>query len=305
MKRLQNRIAEGGMTLPVAALLGLVAWLAAGLISQGMWPQLACHVATVYLLIELSNQNALLRVRSRMVSSTFILLSCTAPMLFPQFSGAVVQLCFVAALLLLFHTYQNSQTMGLTYYAFLALGLSSLVWVHVLWYVPVVWLLMATQLQSLSGRTWMASLLGLVTPYWFASLWLIFNQDFSPIVDHFTELASLQFVVPKLELGRLLVLLLTLALTVVGAVHFWNYAFEDKIRVRQLYGLFSVLTAVTVLFLLLQPQHGDVLLRLLFVFVSPLIAHVMTFTSSKASEVFFFSSLALVLALTAYNVAAL
>ena len=145
------------MTLPMAVLIGLAVWFFAGLLEEQLWPQLACFAITVYLLIELSNQNALLRVRSRMVSSTFILLSCSVAFLLPQLNGAAVPLCFTASLLLLFHTYQNPKTVGLAYYAFLALGLGSMAWVHTLWYVPLVWVLMATQLQSLSVRTWMAS----------------------------------------------------------------------------------------------------------------------------------------------------
>ncbi len=312
MKRPQNIIAEGGLTLPVAALFGIVVWLLSGLVQQRLWLQLACFVATVYVLIELTNQNALLRVRSRMVSSTFIVLSCAASFLLPQMTGGIVQFCFVVAFLLLFQTYQTSHSIGRTFYAFTAIGLASIAFVHVLWYVPVLWILMATQLQSLNWRTWLTSLLGLAMPYWFALLWFLlpFNlsdewtTDFTPLADHFSKLADIAIQSPitsHLFLGGLLVFILTIILATIGMAHFWQYSFEDKIRIRLLYGFFTAMTAVTVLFILVQPQHFSVLMRLLTLCASPLIAHVLTFTSSRLSNILFFVALALALALAVFN----
>ena len=319
MKRPQNIIAESGLTLPVAALFGVVVWLIVGLIRLQLWPQLACFVITVYVLVELTNQNALLRIRSRMVSSTFILLSCTTSFLLPQTTGGIVQLCFVMAFLLLFQTYQTSHSVGRIFYAFTAIGLASIFFVQVLWYVPVLWVLMATQLQSLSWRTWLASLLGLAMPYWFALLWFLmpFNlsaewmTDLSFMGDHFLQLTDLSphnsLLSPltshfsPLTLSTILAFALIAILSFVGMAHFWQYSFEDKIRIRLLYGFFTVMTSVTVLFIIVQPQHFNVLMRLLILCASPLIAHVLTFTSSRLSNILFFVALALTVALTAFN----
>lgn len=302
MKRFQNKIAESGLTLPVTVLFGMVVWLLAGLVTQRLWPQLACFVASVYLLVELSNQNALLRIRSRMVSSTFVVLSCTASFLFPSFTGGVVQLCFISAMLFLFQTYQDPASVGRTYYAFLSVGLASMASVTTLYYVPLLWILMATQLQSLNGRTWMASVIGLLTPYWFALLWLVYAQEFTLLTDHFSSLLFTLHLSPfTLPLGYILVYVFTLLLAAVGMVHFWHFSYEDKIRIRLLYGLFSTMTIFTLLFLALQPQHFDVLMRIGVICASPLIAHVFTFTSSRLSNILFFVVLALAVALTTLN----
>ena len=310
MKQLQNRIAEGGLALPVAALFGIVVWLFSGLLTQQLWPQLACFVASVYLMVELTNQNALLRVRSRMVSSTFIILSSTACFLYPHFTSGVVQLCFIVSFLFLFQTYQDSQAVGRTFYAFLAIGLASLAYVHVLFFVPLLWVLMATQLQALSARTWLASLIGLATPYWFTLLWLLIpfepSADWAialrPLGDHFAQLTEFYFEPGIFTLRHILVLSFTLLLTATGIIHFWQYSFEDKIRIRLLYGFFTTMTAFTLLFIFLQPQHFNVLMRICFISASTLIAHVATFTSSRVSNILFFVSLALALAITIMNV---
>ena len=312
MKRPQNIIAESGLTLPVAALFAMVIWLLIGLVRLQLWPQLACFVGTVYLVVEMSNQNALLRVRSRMVSTTFILLSCATCFLLPQLRGGIAQLCMVVAFLLLFQTYQASHCVGRTFYAFAAIGLASMAFVQTLWYVPVLWVLMATQLQSLSWRTWAASLLGLALPYWFAFLWFLlpFNlsdewtTDLSSLASHFTQLADLSQPSPLTSqhfLGGILAFALTVILAVAGMAHFWQYSFEDKIRIRLLYGFFTTMTGVTVLFILIQPQHFDMLMRMLTLCASPLIAHVLTFTSSRLSNILFFVALILTIVLTVFN----
>ena len=308
MKRPQNKIAESGMTLPLAAAFGLAVWLLSGLTTQQLWLQFACQVLSVYLLIEMSNQNALLRVRSRMVSATFILITSAASFLFPSLTGAVVQLSFIVAFLLLFQTYQDPLALGRVFYAFVAVGVGSLAYVHVLWYVPVLWVLMATQLQSLSWRSAAASLIGLATPYWFALIWLMtplphpeqWSPDLQPLAQHFSQLALLRLQAPTFGLHYYIVFALTAVLAATGMVHFWNYGFEDKIRIRLLYGFFATLTIITLLFVALQPQHYDVLMRVAFICASPLIAHVATFTSSKLSNILFFVALAVILAVTSF-----
>jgi len=309
MKRLQNKIAEGGMTLPATALLAVVVWLLSGLIEHQLWPQLACFIASAYLLIELSNYNALLRTRSRMVSSTFLMLSCTASFLFPQLIGGIVQLCFIIALVMLFQTYQDQQAVGTSYYAFLFVSLSSLAYVHTLVYVPLLWLLMATQLQSLSFRTWTSSLLGLLTPYWLILLWLLtpFGHseeagiDLSIFVTHFSAWGAFDWSMQSFDLSRIIVLAFTLILSGIGIIHFWQRSFEDKIRIRLLYGFFSTMTIATVGMIILQPHHFDVLMRIAIVCASPLIAHLQTFTNSRLSNILFFVTLALTLGIIVFN----
>lgn len=309
MKQLQNRIAESGFTLTVTSVFALGVWFLSGLIARQLWPQLALFAASVYLFVELSNQNALLRVRSRMVSSVFILLSCTACFLFPHFVSGIVQLCFIAALLLLFQTYQDEQAMGRSFYAFLCIGLSSTVYVHTLWYVPLVWILMAKQLQSLNWRTWLASVIGLLTPYWFSLLWFLtprhfdgrWTVDLTPLGEHFSQLADIHFEAPPFGISHILVIVFTTILTVVGIVHFWRYSFEDKIRIRLLYGFFAAIAIFTLLFILVQPQHFQVFMPLFFVATSPLIAHVLTFTSSRLSNSLFFVAITVVVAIAVFN----
>lgn len=303
MKRLQNKIAESSLTLPVVMAGGALVWGLSLLFRGGAWPQLVCFAVSCYLMVELSNANALLRVRSRMVTATFIALSCAASPLFASFTGTFVQLCFIIAMLLLFLTYQRPDSVGRIYYAFLFVGLSSMAFVQVLYFVPLLWLLMATQLQSFSIKGLSATLLGLITPYWIASVWCLFERDFTPMTEHFAKLA--QLAVPyrdmTINIGLLAVVVLTVVLSITGIVHFWLHSFEDKIRIRLLYGFFTSMLLFGTLLLCLQPQHYEVLIPLLTVFASPVIAHFLTFTQSRLTNIVFIVVGVLTLALIVLN----
>lgn len=304
MKRLQNRIAESGVVLPVMAVYGLVIWIAAGLVTHNWWPQLACFALSAYSMVEMNNSFALLRVRSRMVSATFIALTCTMCFLFGSLSGALVQLFFIIAMLLLLSTYQEPMSLGRIFYAFVFLGLESVFSVQTLVLIPLLWLLMATQLQSLSWRGLMASLIGLATPWWFICLWFIFQRDFTPLIEHFTALADftpLSHAYARVTQSQGLVWVLTAALTVTGIVHFWRNSIDEKIRTRLLYGLFTWMSAVFLLLTALQPQHFDPLMHLAVVCASPLVAHFLTLSFSRITNVAFFVIAAVTVAVTVVN----
>lgn len=300
IKRLQNKVAESTFLLPAMAAYTMVVWLVSGLVQNQWWEQLACMVASVYLMVELSNANALLRVRSRMVSSVFLVLSATACFLFGSLSGGIVQLCFIGTLIILFRTYQDPQAPGWVFYSFLCMGLASLVFVHSLYFVPLFWLLMATQLQSFSMRTWVASVIGLTTPYWFLLPWVLYRQEPLLLTDHFAPLVQFPFPYDyaTLSVSRLVVFVFTNVLTLIAIFHFWYRSYEDKIRIRQLYGIFTVMVLLSIVWLALQPQHYDALMRIIIVCASPLVAHFFTLTNSRFSNGLFCAATALAALLT-------
>ena len=138
MKRVQNVISESRLTLPVVATYGMGTWAAAGLFHEQWWIQLACFAISTYLMIELNNSNALIRIYSRMVSCSFIILSSAMCFLFCSISQAIAELCVIASYIMLFRCYQDRQAAGRTFYAFICLGLASMFYVHTLFYVPAV-----------------------------------------------------------------------------------------------------------------------------------------------------------------------
>ena len=314
-KHTQNQVAESRLTLPSVLAYATAVWLASGLIIpsvpftvssllQGAWVQLACFLVSAYLMVELNNNNALIRIYSRMVSSSFIVLSCGACFLFSSMGGAIVQLCAVAFYSVIFRTYQDKASTGWTYYAFLCIGLASTVFVPILYYVPFLWGLMAFQLASLSWRTFFASLLGLLTPYWFLLPVLIYLGKPDLCITHFAHLVDFHTPVvewAQLTVNHVLLFTFVVALGITGIVHYLRKKSADGIRIRQFYGCFIHTWLFTVLLIVLQPQHYDMLIRIMIINVSPLIAHFLSLTYTRVTNIAFFAISVAALLLTCFN----
>ena len=303
-KLIQNKVSGSRLTLPVTTAYTIIVWLLCGLITKNMWLQLAFFCITSYLMMVLNNQNALIRIFSRLVSCSFLALSCAACFLMPNIRGAIMQLFVVAFYLILFQCYQNREGAGIVYYAFLMLGLASLAVPHILFFLPLIWLLMTTNLLSMSWRTWVASLLGLLTPYWFIGAWLVYQADVSPLIDHFAPLIDFQFPIRYTDLSTsvLLTSALLVGCSLTGIIHFVRKSSYDSIRIRLLYGFFIWTDLFAFALLCFQPQHYDMLLRIIIINTAPLIAHFLALTSTKATNAAFFVLTGLTLLITVYNI---
>lgn len=255
------------------------------------------------LMMYLNNLYALVRVYSRSVSCTFILLSCAACFQFGSLEGHILTLCIISAFLLLFRTFHDNQSPGWTYYAFLCLGLASLVFIQVVAYIPLFWLFMVFQLNSASWRTMTASVFGLLTPYWFAGAVLMATGNVQSMTDHLIEVTHWQVLTGyhQLTANQLLLLMLIVVFAVTGIIHFIRNNYADKIRTRMFYACFIYTTLLTVAFIALAPAYYDELLRILIVSTSPLVGHFVALTHTRITNVAFIAGAVLTFLLTMLN----
>ena len=276
-------------------LYGTVIWVLAGLFQAQWWVQFACFVLSVLLVMRINSKNLLIRIYSRSVSVAFIFLSCAAVFLFPSWTGGLVQLCCIAALMLLFDSYQDQAAVGKAYYTFLLLGISSMLDANIIFYLPLLWIMMPT---------FFASLFGLATPYWFMIGWLMWqkNGDLQAIVSLFSVQDILQFPFgfSSIPLSHQLIMAFSTLLMIIGSMHFVHSSFRDKIRVRQIYYGFITLGLFSLTLLVLQP-HNELALRILIFAASPLIGHYWALTNSRISNIIFIIITVAIIALTAYN----
>ena len=304
-KHTQNIIAESRRTLPITILYGIGIWLLAGLVNNGWWIQFACFATSVYAMIQLNNINLMIRIYSRSVSAAYILLSCIAVWLFPSVHGALIQLGTTLILLLLFSCYQDTESRGKTFYMFMILSAISLLEPHYLLFIPIIWLLMAWTVYSMSFRSFLASIIGLITPYWLYAGWLLLQHATQPelalsVVSRFSEI---EWATNYMALTRqqLIYFALLVVLFLVGTIHFWITSYMDKIRVRQIYSSLILLTLYTIILLAVQPQMYNVLIYMMIIAVSPIIAHFVSLTRTRMSNIFFMVLMAAIVLLTGMN----
>lgn len=303
VKRFQNRVAESRIALPVTGVYAFAVCALGGLFTEQLWVQFVLLAVSSFLMMELNNVNALIRIYSRMVSCSFLVLAVMSQYLVVDVRCGIVQACFIAFYLFLFSAYQDNRAMGRVFYAFLMLGIASTMFVQILFFVPLVWVLLCTNLMVRSFRAFVSSLFGLLVPYWFMVAYYIYIDDVDSLLDHFLQIAQFGPVLGWMDMpvSHILTAAYVAILAVVGMIHFRLNNYKDKIRTRMLFEIFSVLALAAIVFMILQPQHIDYLLALLIVSTSPMIGHYIALTNTFITNISFYVMLVVALIITCVN----
>ena len=306
VKRLQNRISESRFALPITAVYALAVWLMMCAMDCREYAELAVFALSAYLMAELNNRNALIRVYSRMVSCTFLVLGTMAAPAIGRLDVLAVQLCFIASYLLLFASYQDKRAQGKMFYAFAAIGAASIIYPQSLFFVPLFWLLTGTNLMAMSWRNFWASVIGLTAPYWFIAGYYAMSGDFETIAQQI----SIDFWTPvpqpyakAIHADLTVAFGLTLFVAAIGAIHFLRNSYKDKIRTRMIYEMLIALTAFTAALAVAQPMHADMLTAMLIVNASVLAGHFISLTNTRFTNIAFVIQTALALLATLFNAA--
>ena len=302
-KQLQNTIAESRWTLTVVSVLTTSVWAVVCLNNLSVIAPFLCMLFSTFLMMELNNSNALIRIYSRMVSCCYMLLTTMATFQFVSMRAASVVLCMVGFYTCIFRCYQDQRSPGWVFYAFLCMGFSSIVWVQTLYFVPIVWVLLATKLLAPSVRNYVSSLFGLLLPNIVAFGILLYRGEWQLAVQHFNELINFGSLANYwlLSVNQIVTAAWVILCAIIGTVHYIRKKSADSIRNRMLYSFFINLNTVSIIFLCLQPQHFDALLGTVIASTSPLIGHFFALTHTKITN-FTFKFLALgTFVITLYN----
>lgn len=135
-KRFQNRIAESRWSSLTMTIIALAIWFAVGLMTfePHIVTSFICMAMALVMMGQLNSANALIRIYSRMIMCTFLVIVSVATFLFSDYAPALVTLCFTIFYTFLFRCYQDKSSPGWIFYAYLAIGLASVFWVQVLFF---------------------------------------------------------------------------------------------------------------------------------------------------------------------------
>ena len=302
-KRIQNRIAESRWTQAYVVSAATLVWIVAGLYNLAVIIPGICLLLSTYLMMELNNANALIRIYSRMVSCSFLVFATIAVFMFPSIQAAIIMLGFVGFYTFAFRCYQDTHAPGWTFYAFFCIGMASIVWVQALFFLPILWIIMRTNILSMSPRNFVASLLGIILPYWFYAGYLAVKGNITILLNHFAKITVFAepFNFKLLNINQILTLSFVLICAMIGIAHFINQKRNDNIRTRLFYQIFITIDVVTIVFMFLQPQHYDALLSVMIVTTAPLIAHFFALTRTRITNWMFLILLYSALIITLFN----
>ncbi len=301
--RSQEKIARNHWSLQITMIYGALMLVVNGITDWSRWLQAAFLIGSTLLMALLNNRYSLIRIYSRMVSCSYLILMVMSSFLLMQTSGNIVSVCWIAMYILMLKTYQERGTRGTILYIFILLGISSTFWVQALFFIPVIWLILAYNLSALSFKGWCASIFGLTLPYWFWGGYEIINGDISRLTTHLCGLIQFGDIADLLLLSanKLITLFFVLILAIIGTIHFLRTSYNDSIKVRKHYEMFIIMDITTIIFIVIQPQYYDILLRLIIINTSILIGHYIALTHTWWTNITFYIILATTLIITVYN----
>ncbi len=323
-RRFQYEIVTGKLTLPVTISLAIALWIAVSFfkpeaITHNSYPfgQLLrefipgnlfekiicflCYTAICYLLIEFNNAFSIIRVRTSLQSSLYLLMLIAFPFLLKPSCGCFVSLCVVISLYILFRCYQHPKPAGYVFHSTLFVGLSSILFPQILFLFPF-FLVGFYNFKALTARTIGASIAGLILPYWFLFGHAFYHNNMELFYIPFKELVKFQPVAfntinPSLAVSSGI----TIFILVISAIHYGITNYEDKIRVRS-YINFLILLSLSIIILgIFQLQHAEVLLQILLPITALLAGHLFALTETRFSNIFFIFFILLLTAVMCYN----
>lgn len=280
------------LTLPVCAVVCLVLWWfpTEGFSMSRVWSALLVAFIT-YVLMEVNNTYMLMRIRSRMVSSTWLIGVAAIATLHGYSPALVATACCATAYYLVFATYQKQRCPNATFHYAAALSLGSIFLPQMAAFLPLYLWHQLAFLRCMSLRTFCAALIGYGFPLalWGAKCFL--QGDFGTIEAWVSDLIAWQPIqlsaYTNLSLQQLASWGLVTLLGLLGAIHYLSTSYNDRIQVRMLLYIFVVQFVAVEVYVGLQPHRLDTLMPLLLLNAVPLIAHFFALTRSWFTNALF------------------
>jgi len=316
----QKEIATARFLLIVAGAFATLIWLLDGPQGGGLWPvvrwlaSLGVCLASAYLMAELNSTFALLRISSRTISTLWLLLLTCVPGLHSLSPAHLVVMAAPVAYFPLLHSYQRPRLTFHSFLLFLTLSVASLACPQLLLMVPLLWVSQII-MRSMSLKGFVASLLGIVVPYFLLFTFLyctdrvaIFPDGMGDFCNSLEKIgaenndalmaenpalcALLRFLriglpcYAGITLQQVIVLALALVLFAVGTHDFVQNKHLDKTRTRQAYYCIVSHGVFALLWLALQPQHIGALLPLFLAPTAIVGGHFLALSYGKWQNIF-------------------
>lgn len=300
LNRFQIQVATGRFTLPVVILVCLLLW---GVTFQE-WKDCICLTITAfigYLMIETNTAFSMIRTRTTMPVCIFWMLSASLFFFRPFEWENLVPLAFLLSAYQLFQSYESGLPAIPIYHAFFFLSLGSLCFPPLLYLTPLFWGSMVP-FRSVSGKSLLASLLGIITPYWFLFGYSFIFDQMPLFLSTLKEMIRFY----PIEYGHLTISeiaswsIITL-LMIISGFHYWQISYMDKTRTRFNHSFLVIVGLCVTLWIFLQPIYLHELIVIQLICAAFLSGHLFTLTRNRFSGIFFIVTCISIILLTIYN----
>ena len=299
--RFQYTVATGRNTFPVAVLIALLVW---GLTLQN-WEDgyaLIALFAGAFLLAELNTRFALIRTRTTLPATMFLLFGSTFPFLHTVSWACSLPILYIFLLHALFKSYESHSCYATIFHAFLALSLISLIIPQII-YLSIFLYLHMISLRSLNIRSFFAGIIGLITPYFLLSSFAVLFDN----PEIFIPFANKLFAFSSIDYGGLSLHIyaswgVVFLLSLIGSFSYLTSRHKDKVKTRILLHIILIMQVWIIALFALQPQQAEYLLSLQIVNCSVLCSHLFALTYNLFTRIFFAATCVLWIALYVFNI---
>jgi len=230
-------------------------------------------ILTAFLIQRINDIEMLIRERTRLVFMIFFLLSSTNIGIIPFNNVTFVLLCLVLMIYELFQTFHLPEAKGKFFNAGVYIGVASLFMPQMLWFMLLLWIGMY-QLLSLNIRSFLASLLGLLTVYWLVLTWCVWKHDYSMFTLLFNSLTDFHLFSFFLTFRYFHIGFIVIALLMIPV--FFNIkvdAINNRLRIRQMLSFLLNMTVFSVILICLYGGNNDAFLAIMYLPLAVLIAY--------------------------------
>ena len=293
-------MATGRFTLPVVILICLLLW---GSTFQE-WNELISLGVTViigYVFIETNTTFNLIRTRTSMPVCLYWLIATALFFLHPFEWTNLVPLVFILATYQLFHSYESVSSSPFIFHSFLFIGLGSIAFPQLLYMVPMLWGSMIP-FRAISIKSFLASIIGLMTPYWFIFGYALYFNEMHILLTPLREAAHLypidysHLTLPEIASWGFITLLL-----IISGFHYWQISYMDKTRTRIYHSYLAIAGFWATLLSILQPVHWCEWLSIQLICTAFLCGHLFSLTRNRFSGIFFIVTFVLYILLMSFN----
>jgi hypothetical protein len=230
-------------------------------------------ILIAFIIQRISDIEMLIRERTRIVFLLFVLLISTDVNLLPFKEVTIVLLCLVFMINELFKAYQAPEATGKMFNTGVLIGISGLFMPQALWFTPLLWIGMYHFL-SLSYRSFVASLIGVLIIYWFVLAWCVWTHDFSIFASLYASLTDFDFMSAFLSFRHFQIGLIGVVLLMILAfVSIQKDAINNRVRVRQMLSFLLIMSVWSLVLICLYGSDAHSFLAVFYIPVSVLIAY--------------------------------
>lgn len=200
-------------------------------------------------------------------------------------------LCTVISLSLVYHlfkAYQKEKSVEEAFNIGLLLSVGSLFSTQMLLFIPMIWIGLSF-MQAFSGKSFFASIVGILTPYWPAFCWFLYKKDIAGFTEPFGHLFNFDlYTVFKFEVTDWISMGFSLLITIFAVTNFRLHSFKDKIKTRIYFYFILTLIIYVALLMLTGLLPISEYVGVYYFSVSLFAAHFFATVNTRLSTIFFY-----------------